>query len=160
VPAIEQQKSSVEKVGRKRADDVRNWRSFEPMTSQWTHKVKELITVTSIEPSVDGKSSNHGPNEPEKKAAKKYQLKFSPLLDNLHSKIRELVKRPVPLVQRLFIPRNKKHQHEWTEVEKLMILALLFHSQSLSLVDKFADVKVPNMRSSGGVFQYGSGLQG
>ena len=41
-----------------------------------------------------------------------------------------------------------------------MILALLFHSQSLNLVDKLADVKIPNTRSSGGVFQYGSGMQG
>ena len=82
------------------------------------------------------------------------------MLNNLHSKIRELVKRPVQLVHRLMRPKNKKYQHEWTEVEKLMITALLFHSQSLNLIDKFADLKVPNIRSNGDVFQYGSGLQG
>ena len=41
-----------------------------------------------------------------------------------------------------------------------MIVSLLFHSQSLHLVSKFSEIKVPNLKSSGGVFQYGSGLKG
>jgi hypothetical protein len=54
----------------------------------------------------------------------------------------------------------KKHLAEWADLEKLLIVALLYHSQSLHLVPKVVDIKVPNLRSSGGVFQYGSGLKG
>ena len=61
--------------------------------------------------------------------------------------------------QRFFVPSAKKHQHEWVELEKLMIVALLYHSKSLHLVSKFLDIKVPNLKSSGGVFQYGTGLK-
>lgn len=41
----------------------------------------------------------------------------------------------------------------------MIIVALLYHSQSLHLVNEFIEITVPNLRSSGGVFQYGSGLR-
>ena len=44
-------------------------------------------------------------------------------------------------------------------MEKLMVAVLLFHSQSLHLAKKFSAITIPNLRSSGGVFQYGSGLK-
>lgn len=50
--------------------------------------------------------------------------------------------------------------HEWEALEKIMIVSLLYHSQSLHLTNKFIDIKVPNLKSSGGVFQYGSGMKG
>lgn len=61
--------------------------------------------------------------------------------------------------QRFLMHSAAKHKSEWILLEKLMMLSLLFHSQSLHLVDKFSEVKVPNLKSSGGVFQYGSGLK-
>jgi len=83
----------------------------------------------------------------------------SQLLDKVYAKIRELVQYPIVVRQRFFLASAKKHQHEWFDVEKLMVVALLYHSQSLHLATKFADIKVPNLKSSGGVFQYGSGLK-
>jgi hypothetical protein len=57
-------------------------------------------------------------------------------------------------------PKAKVHMPEWNDVEKLLIVALLYHSKSLHLVPKIVDIKVPNLRSSGGVFQYGTGIKG
>jgi hypothetical protein len=40
-----------------------------------------------------------------------------------------------------------------------MIVSMLYHTQSLHLTQKFVEIKVPNVRSSGGIFQYGTGLK-
>jgi hypothetical protein len=39
------------------------------------------------------------------------------------------------------------------------VVVLLYHSQSLHLGKQFAEIKIPNMKSSGGVFQYGTGIK-
>ena len=40
------------------------------------------------------------------------------------------------------------------------MVVLLYHSQSLHLGKQFAEIKVPNLRSSGGGLQYGAGVKG
>lgn len=53
----------------------------------------------------------------------------------------------------------RPYKTEWAALEKLLIVVLLYQSQSLHLVPKIVDLNVPNLRSSGGIFQYGAGLK-
>ena len=41
-----------------------------------------------------------------------------------------------------------------------MLVALLHHTKSMHLAKAAAEVKVPNLKSSGGTFKYGAGLKG
>jgi septal ring factor EnvC (AmiA/AmiB activator) len=43
-------------------------------------------------------------------------------------------------------PSAKKYQHEWTALEKLLIVVLLHHSESTHIIKKLIDVNVPNAR--------------
>mmetsp|Transcript_28541 Transcript_28541/g.43150 ORF Transcript_28541/g.43150 Transcript_28541/m.43150 type:complete len:148 (+) Transcript_28541:4649-5092(+) len=78
------------------------------------------------------------------------------MLNDLYTKIREFTPYPIVVRQRFFLPSAKKHKPEWEDVEKIMIVSLLFHSQSLDLVEKLIDVKAPNLRSSAGAQLYDS----
>jgi hypothetical protein len=71
--------------------------------------------------------------------------------------VKELVPSPRPITQEFLKPSARPHQQVWADLEKLLIVVLLYHSNSLSLVEELGDVTVPNLRSSGGAFQYGPG---
>ena len=53
-------------------------------------------------------------------------------------------------------PSAKKYKSEWDDLEKLMVVVLLYHSKSLQLVDRLIDVQVPNMKSSAGAMLHGA----
>ena len=53
----------------------------------------------------------------------------------------------------------RKHRSEWLDLEKLMIIVLLHHSKSLDLIPRFANLKIPNVRSSAGTFIGSKGFQ-
>ena len=71
--------------------------------------------------------------------------------------MKELVPSPRPITQEFLKASARPHKQVWADLEKLLIVVLLYHSNSLSLVEELADVTVPNLRSSGGAFQYGPG---
>lgn len=81
----------------------------------------------------------------------------SELLDKVHAKVRELVQCPMVVTMGFQRQSARPHRGAWIELEKLLIVSLLHHCQSLHLVNKFIEIKVPNLRSSGAAFQYGSG---
>jgi len=133
---------------------------FLPDPELWTLSVRDLLTV---EQGVEQPSAPQSPLEAgateSPKARRTFRLVPSQLLDKVYAKIRELVQYPIVVRQRFFLASAKKHQPAWYDLEKLMVVALLYHSQSLHLARKFAEIKVPNLKSSGGVFQYGTGLK-
>jgi hypothetical protein len=54
-------------------------------------------------------------------------------------------------IGRVFIkPTARPFIPTWENVEKLMIVVILHHTQSLSIVDRFANLEIPNVRSSAG----------
>jgi hypothetical protein len=133
---------------------------FLPSPELWSRAVRDLLAVERVgEPSVASQSPPEGGATESRRARGAFRLLPSRLLDQVYAKIRELVQYPIVVRQRFFLPSARKHQHEWADLEKLMVVALLFHSQSLHLARKFAETRVPNLKSSGGVFQYGSGLR-
>ena len=133
---------------------------FAPVPELWAAAARDLLKVDwGTEPPSASPGPHPGEAAETKRASRGYRLVPSPLLDRVYSKIRELVQYPIVVRQRFFLASAKRHLHEWVELEKLMVVALLFHSQSLHLVRSFAELKVPNLKSSGGVFQYGTGPQ-
>lgn len=71
--------------------------------------------------------------------------------------MKELVPSPRPITQEFLKASARPHKQVWADLEKLLIVVLLYHSNSLRLVDELGDVAVPNLRSSGGAHQYGPG---
>jgi len=94
-----------------------------------------------------------------KRVNKGYRIVHSELLDKVHAKVRELVQCPPVVTMGFQRPSARPHRGAWIDLEKLLLVSLLHHCQSLHLVNKFIEIKVPNLKSSGGVFQYGSGLK-
>ena len=74
--------------------------------------------------------------------------------------MRELVKVKPVVTQEFMRVSAKKHRGEWLDLEKLMIIVLLHHSKSLHLIPRFANLKIPNVRSSAGAFVGSKGFQG
>ncbi len=66
--------------------------------------------------------------------------------------MRDLVKVKPVVTQEFMRVSAKKHRGEWLDLEKLMIIVLLHHSKSLHLIPRFANLKIPNVRSSAGAF--------
>lgn len=141
-------------------EECKAFRQFLPDPELWTQAVRDLLAVeqAAVQSLVPQSAADGGAAE-SRRARRTFRLVPSQLLDKVYAKIRELVQYPIVVRQRFLLASAKKHQPAWVDLEKLMVVALLFHSQSLHLARKCAEIKVPNLRSSGGVFQYGAGLK-
>lgn len=108
---------------------------FEPNTEQWSDAVRQHI---SLKPHVTDKG------------VKTYQISFSEAIESVYKTIREL--QPWTLFQRnQFIrPTARREMPNWHALEKLVLLCILHHADSLPHIQKFVDVIVPNVKSSMG----------
>lgn len=135
------------------SDEDKLQEPFAPNPGSWTLLVRELIGVELSEdqPQISQGQADSAETTT-KRANQNFKILIKPPLDKLYAKVRELVQHPFVVRQTFLRPSAKKQQAGWIDLEKLMIVSLLFHSQSLHLVTKFSEIKVPNLKSSGGVF--------
>lgn len=99
--------------------------------------MKELLSVETVEDDARSASQSAGCNPDAtstKRQHKIYKLVCSPVMDQVHGKIRELVPTPRVVTNTFLPPSARPYKGEWAALEKLLIVALLYQSQSLHLV--------------------------
>jgi hypothetical protein len=95
--------------------------SFEAQTVLWADLIKDHVTLEA----------------PAK-------LTFSTGINQTFAKIRKLVKYSGNRTRAFFYPKARREMPNWEALEKLMLVCMLHHTQSLGLVSKFAEAEIVN----------------